>query len=158
MPQVSLPAEPASIARARRFVRGALESLGAQAAADDAELLISELATNALLHARSPFTIEVTRRQDRVRLCIVDGSPIAPKIRSFADDATTGRGLQLVQTLSAAWGVEPRRPGKTVWVELLLAGSAVLPPGSDARTEVDDVDALLASFGEDADAPRARAA
>jgi anti-sigma regulatory factor (Ser/Thr protein kinase) len=55
MPQLQLPAEPASISHARRFVRGAVESLGAEAAVDDAVLLISELATNALLHARSPL-------------------------------------------------------------------------------------------------------
>jgi anti-sigma regulatory factor (Ser/Thr protein kinase) len=151
MPQLQLPAEPASISQARRFVRGAVESLGAEAAVDDAVLLISELATNALLHARSPFTIEVTRSHDRVRICIVDGSPLAPKVRSYGDDATTGRGLQLVQSLSAAWGVQPRRPGKTVWVELLVDGSSTLPPGRDLEADTDDLDGLLASFGDDAD-------
>jgi anti-sigma regulatory factor (Ser/Thr protein kinase) len=158
MPQLSLPPEPASISRARRFVRGAFESLGAQALVDDAELLISELATNALLHARSAFTIEVTRNDDRVRICIADSSPLAPKVRSYGEDATTGRGLQLVQTLSAAWGVQPQRPGKTVWVELLVGGGAKLPHVEQVATDVDDLDALLASFGEDADEPLALAA
>jgi anti-sigma regulatory factor (Ser/Thr protein kinase) len=150
-PQVNLPAEAASISHARRFVRRAVESLGAEAAVDDAVLLISELATNALLHARSPFTIEVTRSADRVRICIVDASPLAPKVRSYGDDATTGRGLQLVQTLSAAWGVQPRRPGKTVWVELLVDGSTAIAPGQRDAPDSDDLDALLASFGDDAD-------
>ena len=158
-PQLSLPAEPASIPRARRFVRGAVESLGADAAADDAVLLISELATNALLHARSAFTVEVTRNDDRVRICIVDGSPAAPRVRAYAEDATTGRGLQLVQTLSADWGVHFRQHGKTVWVELLVDGGGVLPLVDQVGSDVEDLDALLAALGEGVhDGPRARAA
>jgi hypothetical protein len=86
-----------------------------------------------------------------VRICIVDASPLAPKVRSYGEDATTGRGLQLVQSLSAAWGVQPRRPGKTVWVELLVDGSSTLPPGLDGEADTDDLDALLASFGDDSD-------
>jgi len=157
--QLSLPAEPASVAHARRFVRSAMQSLGASAAVDDAELLISELATNALLHARSAFTVEVSRSHDRVRICILDASPRAPRLRSYGEDATTGRGLQLVQSLSAAWGVQPRRPGKTVWVELLVEGSTVLPVTDDVEADVEDLDALLASFGRaDDDGPLAWAA
>jgi hypothetical protein len=72
-------------------------------------------------------------------------------VRSYGGDATTGRGLQLVQTLSAAWGVQPHRPGKTVWVELLIDGSSALRPRLEDGTDTDDLDALLASFGEDAD-------
>jgi anti-sigma regulatory factor (Ser/Thr protein kinase) len=131
MPQLSLPAEPASVSRARHFVRGAVQTLGAPAVVDDAELLISELATNAVLHARSAFTVEVSRSGERLRICVADSSALAPRVRAYRSDSTTGRGLQLVQTLSAAWGVQPRRPGKTVWVELLVDGSSAPPPGDE---------------------------
>jgi anti-sigma regulatory factor (Ser/Thr protein kinase) len=155
-PQLSLPADPASVSRARRFVRGALESLGAPAASDDAELLVSELATNALLHARTAFTVEVSRHEDRVRLCVLDASPVTPRVRSFGAESTTGRGLRMVQTLCAAWGVQPQAVGKTVWVELALEQDAGTAAAADEVGEDDgaapDLDALLAALGEDPDA------
>ena len=165
--ELSLPAEPASVARARRFVRGAVQSLVigtgvdtvVDTVVDDAELLVTELATNALLHARSAFTVEVSRDDGRLRICVVDGSPVAPRVRSHGADATTGRGLQLVQALSAAWGVQPLATGKTVWVELLTDGGRWLPDDDHECHEpvAADVDALLAAFDEEPDGPVARA-
>jgi anti-sigma regulatory factor (Ser/Thr protein kinase) len=147
--QLDLPAEPASIARARRFVRGALHALSAQPVVDDAVLLISELATNAVLHARTAFTVEVSSSPERVRICVADSSPLPPRTRSYGLESTTGRGLRLVESLSTAWGVQPLAAGKTVWVELLADGSTAAPPLQDAEPADSDLDALLASFGDD---------
>lgn len=156
--QLTLPPEPASVSTARRFVGASLDALGASAARPDAEMLVSELATNAVLHARTPFTVEVTRDGQRVRICVLDLSPALPRARSYGAQSTTGRGMRLVASLAADWGVERQgRQRKTVWFELPADGSGAEVPGWD---EI-DVDALVAAFGEaddDTDAPSARAA
>jgi hypothetical protein len=84
----------------------------------NAELLTSELVTNALLHAGEPVTIEVRRRGDRYRVEVGDTSAIPPEAKRYRTDDATGRGLQLVSTLSDAWGWRPSAPGKVVWFEL----------------------------------------
>ena len=144
----TFPAEASSVPAARRFVRSALEGLGLDAAYQAAEMLVSEVVTNAVLHARTEFTISVLREGDVVRVSVMDLSPAVPKQRAYGTDSTTGRGLRLVATLSVAWGVERSLRGKTVWFEVLAAGDAdrvVEPWDADV-----DLDALLAGF-DDAD-------
>jgi hypothetical protein len=91
-----------------------------------------------------------------VRLCVLDASPVTPRVRSFGAESTTGRGLRMVQTLCAAWGVQPQAVGKTVWVELALEQDAGTAAAADEVGEDDgaapDLDALLAALGEDPDA------
>ena len=146
--QLTLPAEPASVPAARRFVREQLAELDAVAANDDAETLISELATNAVLHARTPFTLEVSREGQIVRVCVLDLSPRQPRTRDYGTYSTTGRGMRLVASIASDWGVQRQSPGKSVWFELSVAGG-----GSVAAWEDDemDVDALLARFGDDSE-------
>ncbi len=117
---MTLPPAAASVPRARRFVCDSLRHLDAAAACDDAEALVSELATNVVLHARTSFTVEVSRAGQTVRVCVLDSSPVQPRVRHYGTEATTGRGMRLVASLSAAWGVEPAGTGKTVWFELDL--------------------------------------
>ena len=81
-------------------------------------LLVSELVTNALLHARSAPAVEVTRDGDRIRCVVLDDSPMVPRRRHYASDAVTGRGIALVETLATRWGSERNGPGKRVWFEL----------------------------------------
>lgn len=140
----TLPAETSSVPTARRFVRTALEGQGLLAAYDAAEMLVSEVVTNAVLHARTEFTVEVLRTGDMVRVSVMDLSSAIPRQRRYGTGSTTGRGLRLVATLAVAWGVDRTAAGKTVWFEVPAAGDAGTleePWAADA-----DMDALLASF------------
>ncbi len=114
-----LPAEPGAVPRARRMVTGALQDWGLVHLVDTAALLTSELATNVLLHARTPMTVEVTRDEAEVRVQVSDDSAAPPQLRALDLLAVTGRGLRLVADLAVEWGVQPRNgDGKTVWFAL----------------------------------------
>ncbi|MFN7148282.1 MAG: ATP-binding protein [Microthrixaceae bacterium] len=112
----SFPPEPAAVAEVRSFVAASVE--GPRTLVDDACLVVSELATNVVLHARTPFSVAVEHRGEAVRLVVHDGSPRRPIASDAAPATTTGRGLQIVDALSRAWGVEPAAEGKAVWAEL----------------------------------------
>ena len=116
---VRLPAAPESIGAARAAVRRALVSCDLEALVETAQLLTSEVATNAVLHARTDFELRVERRGGRVRISVLDGSPALAARRRYGLDSGTGRGLGLVEALSAAWGCE-RADGwaKATWFEL----------------------------------------
>ena len=144
-PSVTLPADAVSVPAARRFVRDRLVDLGAVGACDDAEALVSELATNAVLHARTPFTVEVSRQGETVRVRVLDASPSPPRVRDYGTDATTGRGMRLVAALSSTWGIESQRGRKAVWFELPADGGAA---SVDGWHEDHDAESLLASFGD----------
>ena len=105
-------------ADARRFVRGALDRCGAGDVAEAVTLLVSELATNAVVHAGSDFTVAVSARPDAVRVEVGDASPVAPARREPGTAAFGGRGLLLVDAIASAWGTEPLGDGKVVWAEL----------------------------------------
>ena len=142
----SFPAEATSVPTARRFVRATLVDLGLSTAWDAAELLVSELVTNAVLHARTEFSVEVLRDGDLVRVSVHDRSPVVPRPRSYGTDSTTGRGMRLVATLAVAWGVDRHDGGKAVWFEVRAAGDVdrlVEPWAEDT-----DLDALLAGFDD----------
>jgi anti-sigma regulatory factor (Ser/Thr protein kinase) len=141
----NLPPETASVAAARRHVESVLTTWGMDAVAWTCVQLISELATNAVIHARSPFVVELTRSGDVIRVCVRDGSPVQPGIRRYADTSTTGRGLRLVESMSTSWGVEPAGRGKTIWFEL-DAGRRSTAQTWDDGADV-DLDALLQEFG-----------
>ena len=83
-------------------------------------LLVSELATNAVLHARTDYVVRVGIDDDaeRVRIEVEDANERPPSIVHTPPEATSGRGLQLIQTLAEAWGVEGRIAGKLVWFEM----------------------------------------
>jgi anti-sigma regulatory factor (Ser/Thr protein kinase) len=109
--------ELASARLARRFVDDALCSAGVPG--DLAILLVSELATNAVMHARTDFLVRVAVRRNRsVRVEVEDENERSPTIANVPIEATSGRGLYLVQTLSDTWGVDRRMHGKVVWFEL----------------------------------------
>lgn len=102
---------------ARRFVQQTL----AQAADDlraNASLLISEVVTNAVLHASGPVTVEVQQKGDAYRIAVSDGSRTPPTEKGYRTDDATGRGLHLLDCLAAAWGWKRTRSGKVVWFDL----------------------------------------
>ena len=115
---MSLRPEPSSARQARRYVTERLEVLGYPEVAPAAELLVTELVTNAVLHARTPVEVSVQPRGPIVRIEVADDSPRAPRPRKHSVDSGTGRGLVLVERLSENWGVELRGGGKVVWFEL----------------------------------------
>jgi anti-sigma regulatory factor (Ser/Thr protein kinase) len=114
----SFTGTPAGARAARHFVRDAL------AGADDSFLdtillLTSEVATNAVLHTGGMFEVRVEVIDNGgVRVSVTDDSKQAPQPRVSPVDATTGRGLNLVDALASAWGVDDHRHGKVVWFEV----------------------------------------
>lgn len=119
-----LPGEPRSVARARGFLKDVLGGSEEHLAVDVASLLVSELVTNAVLHASSAVELTVRRQRGRVRVVVADASPKAPQRRTYKEEATTGRGLEMVELLAEQWGVDTSAGGgKAVWFEVSAAGS-----------------------------------
>lgn len=119
----SIGGDVSGVSAARRFTRDRLEEWGLGDAVEVAELLVSELVTNALLHAGSSPVLQLLRVDGHVRIEVSDASPAVPTMKDYGDLATVGRGLQLIEALAAQWGVESRRGGKTVWFEVQDPGS-----------------------------------
>ncbi len=114
-------ASPA-VREARRFVVETLLTWGCVDLADDAALVVTELATNALLHARSGFTVTITALQPGVRISVRDKSGLLPARRQAAQTAPSGRGLSLVESIASDWGARPLPDGKVIWADLRPAG------------------------------------
>ena len=115
---LDLPPTTASVPVARRFVRSRL--VDGATDVDTAALLVSEVVTNAILHARTTVTLTVDVDDDVVRITVRDGSPARPQLHAFAPTSTTGRGLRLLDRLARRWGVDadPVTGGKIVWFEV----------------------------------------
>jgi anti-sigma regulatory factor (Ser/Thr protein kinase) len=116
------------VAAARRFVVSAIHAAGP--ARDVTRLLVSEAATNAILHSASgdggTFTVQYQVSDHLVRVEIHDGGGASSPRRRVHDlDSMTGRGLDLFDALSDRWGVEGTPDGWTVWFELDLAADQV---------------------------------
>lgn len=122
--ELTLPPEPTSVRAARRLVTDELERLGHADAAYTAALLVSELVTNCVLHARTDITVGITVTGDVVRVSVGDTSAASPRQRLHGVESGTGRGLLLVDRMARAWGVDGHGSGKTVWFELSTAGDA----------------------------------
>lgn len=104
---------------ARHFVSEALSRWeGCDALLADAQLVVTELATNAVVHARSPFSVVARSEHSGVRISVHDASSVAPTLRDRGLMAASGRGLRLVAAIAADWGVEITADGKTVWAQL----------------------------------------
>jgi PAS domain S-box-containing protein len=114
--ELRLPPEPASVRRARRHLRDLLRAAGREQWADSAELALSEIATNAVLHAHTDLRLRVHVRDAEVEVEVEDGNPALPAQRRAHDaEATTGRGLELVSAVTRDCGVRPGSAGKVVW-------------------------------------------
>ena len=118
--EVFLP-RPEAVSTARRFVRCTLQSWGEEDAVQDALLIVSELASNALLHARSAFRVSVAQLGDVLRIGVEDVEPLPPEEFPPSDAAEQGRGVSIVGRLSTEWGTGASKDGKVVWAELPAA-------------------------------------
>ena len=108
-----------SVAQARRLVQRQLDDWGQSDLSDDARLVVSELLTNAALHAKPPIKLRLARLPTGVRLEVSDGSPELPLKVHAGTDVMTGRGWSLVEALCDSWGVQSAGQGKVVWATLL---------------------------------------
>lgn len=111
---------PANASRARRF---AAEELAAWGVPQECVILVvSELVTNAILHARSEFEVGLFHLGEHVRIEVCDDNPRLPVFEGVTHEgAHSGRGLEMVQVLAERWGVEPHvGHGKTVWCEIAI--------------------------------------
>lgn len=113
-----LPAELTSGAVARQQIRDLLASWQLIRVLDEAELLTTELVNNAVLHARSEVLLTVQRRQGAVRVEVTDTGQGSLHRPAAGIGATHGRGLMLVEAMSADWGTAVNGSEKTVWFEL----------------------------------------
>jgi len=136
--RTALPADPASAGRARRLTEETLREWQRDDLIDVTTLLVSELVTNAVLHAGAGIHLRLLARGARVRVEVGDLSDVLPTPRGYGREATTGRGLGLVKILASAWGAEPKASGKVVWFE--VSGSEAEPWSGE--------DDLLAAFGD----------
>ena len=104
--------------QARAAVSACAEELGLQAVCDDVLLLVSEMVTNAVRYAAPPVRLELQAGDEDVVVAVCDGSPEHPRQREAGDDAEGGRGMLLVDLLTADHGVRTGPPGKAVWARL----------------------------------------
>jgi anti-sigma regulatory factor (Ser/Thr protein kinase) len=137
------PCDSRSIAEVRQFVAAQCRQWHLDAVTDDLVLMASEMATNAVTHARSAFQVSMVLANGQVRLEVSDGGPELPPIPAppwrtttltgpdaaqvdhvdfllggeLDSEAMSGRGLTIVAALAASWGIAPQslRPGKTIW-------------------------------------------
>ena len=102
-------------AAVRMFVRDRTAPLAVNHAA--VLLMASELANNAIIHARTPFCVRLHPTPTALRVEVLDRSGDRPLLRPPDTSAPSGRGLRIVRALASAWGVDPAPEGKRVWFE-----------------------------------------
>jgi anti-sigma regulatory factor (Ser/Thr protein kinase) len=132
--QRSFELDVRSIRRARTFVADCLRDRVADDLLETIQLVVSELATNSVRHARSAFDVSVSAKKRKLRVEVTDHGTGMPKPRHATPADTSGRGLEIVANLVDHWGfIERPGGGKLVWFEFRL-GSAESTP-STARAE-----------------------
>jgi anti-sigma regulatory factor (Ser/Thr protein kinase) len=119
--RLQLEGAPSDVPVARRAITDALVGERADVV-ETARLLVTEVVTNVVIHARTSCTIEVRRTPGSARVLVTDHSAALPQPRVHGAEASTGRGLRLLGTLASAWGITRSRgrKGKTVWFEVDL--------------------------------------
>jgi hypothetical protein len=110
----------------RRIMRELLPLWGATCLREDAELLVSELVSNAVEHVggEASFQLEVAFAGRWLRVSLADGSSLSPVVRELSTSRIRGRGMQMIVALADRWGVDDHHGGKMVWFELGLEAPA----------------------------------
>jgi anti-sigma regulatory factor (Ser/Thr protein kinase) len=122
------PASPEHVSDARSFVADSVAAWTIGACDEDVRLVTSELVTNAVVHARTPFTVGVSWTGKIVLIEVTDGSKAFPLRKHNMSGPPGGLGLVLVQSISMRWGCDFTRAGKTVWAVLHTAGGTTARP------------------------------
>ncbi|MFD0358777.1 SpoIIE family protein phosphatase [Streptomyces sp. NPDC127110] len=130
-----VPDDPAAVSRVRREAAAQLRDWGLEEASFTAELILSELITNAIRYGNEPIRVRLLR--DRALICeVADGSSTSPHLRYAATTDEGGRGLFLVAQYAERWGTRYTERGKVIWAELS-------PSGGEAQVPLEmDLDAL----------------
>lgn len=131
-----LPGDVASCSSARRFVQEALAQ-ATEGLRANASLLVSEVVANAVLHAGGPLVVEVQQKGTAYRIAVSDGSKTPPTDKGYRTDDATGRGVQLLECLAAAWGCKRTGLGKVVWFDLPVPFEDSSTPGPGRRSHDD---------------------
>lgn len=118
--KIELESSPQAVGLARRYVRERLESWGLEILIDNAELIVSELATNAVQASTGIITVSLKRENTHVGLAVWDASDDVPALKHGSVDAENGRGLEIVEALAQHWGFYQVYQGKVVWAELAI--------------------------------------
>jgi anti-sigma regulatory factor (Ser/Thr protein kinase) len=123
--QLALPTGQFAPALARRFLVETVCEVHLSRVVDEAELLVSELVTNGILHGIPPVTLRLTCEPGPVlRVEVSDISRLRPRLRHPDAQEVHGRGMELVDLLSHDWGVSARGEGKVIWFTLVPAVDA----------------------------------
>jgi serine/threonine-protein kinase RsbW len=125
----SFPHDPQSVPAARRFATGVLKGVSSDTR-EAVELMVSELATNCIRHTDSAFELTIIRRGTEIRVEARDRAGGTPTMRSPEPTDPSGRGLKIIDMLSAGWGVSSDSgEGKTVWFTIADRSPAAAPTG-----------------------------
>jgi anti-sigma regulatory factor (Ser/Thr protein kinase) len=118
--EIQLEPSGSAPAQARRLVRRVLADMVSDDLTDTAELLVSELVTNAITHGTGMVTLSIDCAKDELSVTVSDDDPKQPEIQPERLMALGGRGLRMIDSLASEWGVTPRTdgPGKDVWFRL----------------------------------------
>jgi anti-sigma regulatory factor (Ser/Thr protein kinase) len=108
------PYDPTSVSAARHYVESRLGGLPVEVR-DRVKLMVSEVATNAVKHAGSGFDLTLKVTGTEVKVEIRDHGPGRPTRRDPPPTQPNGRGLMIVEAVSASWGIKQHRDGSTVW-------------------------------------------
>ncbi|MDQ1485844.1 MAG: hypothetical protein QOJ62_1537, partial [Actinomycetota bacterium] len=144
--------------RARRFARETVHGWNLDSIVLEAELVTTELVTNAVLHGELPISVELEHRDGVLRVAVADCSLLPPVLGQPGVDAMTGRGLALVASVAKQWGVTPAAPdrkGKVVWAEI-TANTRIAKDGPGHGPVGGDLDALLEQWDGDGPGERKR--
>ena len=135
-------AEVTAPADARRLLTETLRRAGHDGdLLDDARLVLSELAANAVVHAHSPFSVSILSRDSTLRILVRDESQIVPTMHTDSSSMMpSARGMQLIAALASRWGVDVTPDGKVVWAELGLSRASTARSCSTASSERHAID------------------
>lgn len=134
---LALASDPRSVAEARRSVAGWCREIDRDDLVECAELAVSELVTNALLHAKAPITLCLRGTREHPRIEVSDASPTPPSVPMSTSEElddlllTFGRGLSIVAMCSVTWGAATEAHGKIVWFEPATAPHKGPPPAAE---------------------------
>lgn len=123
---------PGDVGAARRFVADALVAEGKAELVEPVTLVVSELASNAVRHARTAFEVDVRIDHD-IHVGVSDTGPGMPRPRPASVEARDGRGLAIVEAICSSWGVDADAGGKRVWG--WVGGTAATAAGAAAGGE-----------------------
>jgi PAS domain S-box-containing protein len=141
--RLTLAPTPESARTARRLVAAVLTTARADHFADTATLLTSELVTNGIVHAHTDLQIVVDATPTWVRVEVVDGNPHLPVRREYDENASTGRGMEMVELLADDFGVESLEgDGKRVWFRLGEVPGTPAPHREGAHDGIIDIPEL----------------